>query len=268
MADDLRDRVLAAVRKGLAGPLDISKTKKPVLQGYSADSATENGVTAKANCNTTFPNQIKDVTPLHRLSANKDSQPRQTCAVCGATGDLWHLDTPTGPIAVHEQCAALLPKPELAEPSAAYQSVSAEPDGTRCRVEIVELPATGLRYRRTFAHLQLKPLAHIPVPRWQQCVDDGKRFLAKWGAQAQALNWSSADLFGLIEIPEHPFPSFNRLSHYDRIGLVWLLQGRPVVALTADRAAIENPDTGNITTYRKHNKPAFGPVVDSLDDLE
>jgi hypothetical protein len=187
--------------------------------------------------------------------------------VCGATGDLWHLDTPTGPIAVHEQCAALLPKPELAEPSAAYQSVSAEPDGTRCRVEIVELPATGLRYRRTFAHLQLKPLAHIPVPRWQRCVDDGKRFLAKWGEQAQALNWSSADLLGLHQPPDRPHPSYSRLSRYDATGLVWLLQGRPVVALTEAAATIKNPVTANITVYRRFNKPGLGPLGDSLDDF-
>jgi hypothetical protein len=48
---------------------------------------------------------------------------------------------------------------------------------------------------------------------------------------------------------------------------VWLLQGRPVVALTAETAAIENPATGGITTYRKHNKPALGPVGDSFEDF-
>jgi hypothetical protein len=31
-------------------------------------------------------------------------------------------------------------------------------------------------------------------------------------------------------------------------------------------AAIENP-TGAITTYRRFNRPALGPVGDSLDDL-
>src|SRR5262245_59127400 len=54
------------------------------------------------------------------------------------------------------------------------------PPESRCRVTIVEIPATGLRYRRTFAHLQLKPSARIDVARRQQCVEDGKRFLAKW----------------------------------------------------------------------------------------
>ena len=40
-----------------------------------------------------------------------------------------------------------------------------------------------------------------------------------------------------------------------------------MVALTEATAAIRNP-TGAITVYRKHNKPAFGPVGDSLDDLQ
>jgi hypothetical protein len=47
---------------------------------------------------------------------------------------------------------------------------------------------------------------------------------------------------------------------------VWLLQERAVVALTETTAAIENP-TGSITVYRRHNKPALGPIGDSLDDF-
>jgi hypothetical protein len=45
-----------------------------------------------------------------------------------------------------------------------------------------------------------------------------------------------------------------------------LLQGRPVIALTEATAAIQSL-TGAITVYRRHNKPALGPVGDSLDDL-
>jgi hypothetical protein len=58
------------------------------------------------------------------------------------------------------------------------------------------------------------------------------------------------------------------LSRYDQTGLCWLLEGRRVTVLTADTAAIENPATGVITTYRRFNKPALGPVGDSLDDLQ
>jgi hypothetical protein len=140
--------------------------------------------------------------------------------------------------------------------------------GSGCKVTIIEIPATGLRYRRTFAHLQLKPPALVPVERWRQCVRDGSKFLARWGEQAESLGWTSADLFGLHTPPAKPHPSYNRLSRYDCTGLCWLLQGRPVVALTESTAAIENPATGSITTYRRYNKPALGPLGDSLDGLD
>ena len=108
---------------------------------------------------------------------------------------------------------------------------------------------------------------HVPADRWQQAVQDGRRFLAKWGEQAAALGWTPRDLFGLHKSPDQPHPSYRRLSRYDETGLIWLLQGRPVVALTSATAAIENP-TGAITVYRRYDKPALGPVGDSLDDFQ
>ena len=145
--------------------------------------------------------------------------------------------------------------------------VSAEPSGTGCKVEIVELPQAQ-RYRKVFAVLQLKPPAHIPADRWRLCVSDGSRFLAKWGEQAEALGWDSRDLFGLHAPPTNPHPTYSRLSRYDCTGLIWLLQGRPVVALTATAATIRNPATGAITTYRRFNKPGLGPLGESLEDLQ
>jgi hypothetical protein len=115
----------------------------------------------------------------------------------------------------------------LGSPSAAYQAASAEPNGTACKVEIVELPQAQ-RYRKVFGVLQLRPPALVPIECWRQCVQDGSKFLAQWGSQAEALGWSSADLFGLIEIPKCPSPSFNRLRRYDRLGLCWALEGREV----------------------------------------
>jgi hypothetical protein len=107
----------------------------------------------------------------------------------------------------------------------------------------------------------------VNTPRWQQAVEDAKAFLGTWGEQAHSLNWSNRDLFGLHTPPEQPHPSYSRLSRYDATGLIWLLEGRPVVALTADTAAIETT-TGSILTYRKANKPALGPVGDSLEDFQ
>jgi hypothetical protein len=147
-------------------------------------------------------------------------------------------------------------------------SVPAEPDGDGCRVTIVELPAEGLRFRRTFAHLQLKPPALVDVARWRLAVADGKHFLAKWGEQAEGLGWSSADLFGLAPVPTNPHPSYRRLSRYDMTGLCWLLQGKEVIALTEATATIRNPSSGTITTYRRYNKPTYGPLGDSLEDFK
>jgi len=108
---------------------------------------------------------------------------------------------------------------------------------------------------------------HVPADRWQQAVQDGRRFIAKWGEQAAALGWTPRDLFGLTGSPKRPHPSYCRLSRYDEAGLIWLLQARPVVALTDATAAIENP-SGAITVYRRYDKPALGPVGDSLDDFQ
>jgi hypothetical protein len=68
-----------------------------------------------------------------------------------------------------------------------------------------------------------------------------------------ALKWTELDLFGLHRVPKNPTPSYRRLSRYDETGLVWLLWGRPVVALTEATAAIEHK-TGVITIYRKNQK--------------
>src|SRR5215831_1669430 len=130
-------------------------------------------------------------------------------------------------------------------PTMAYRATSVGPDGLGARVEIVELPAAA-RYKKAFGILQVRCPALVDPGRWRACVEDGKRFLAKWGTQAEALGWDSRDLFGLHQPPEQPPPSYSRLSRYDCTGLIWLLQGRGVVALTARTAAIENP-TGNVT---------------------
>ena len=123
------------------------------------------------------------------------------------------------------------------------------------------------RFGRTYNSLEARCPAHIEAADWQQAVEDGRSFLAHWGEQAEALGWTSRDLFGLHRPPEKPHPSYRRLSRYDETGLIWLLRGRPVVALTEATAAIKGA-TGNVTVYRKYAKPALGPLGDSLDDLD
>src|SRR5262249_24364232 len=119
------------------------------------------------------------------------------------------------------------------------------------------------RLLSVLAALEARCPDRVPAERWQQAVEDGRCFLARWGDQAHALGWTAKDLFGLLTVPEHAKPSFNRLSRYDETGLIWVLGGRKVFALTRETAAIHNP-SGSFTTYRRRAKPALGPAAIAL----
>jgi hypothetical protein len=82
---------------------------------------------------------------------------------------------------------------------------------------------------------------YIERDRWQQCLSDGRRFVADWGNQATALGWTVNNLFGLDVPPEVPHPSYSRLARLDCTGLVWLLRGAQITALSSNVAAL---DTG------------------------
>ena len=87
-------------------------------------------------------------------------------------------------------------------------------------------------YASALAALRAKCPAYVPEDRWRQAIADATAFISKWGAQAQAFGWTARELFGLHTPPERPAANYSRLSRYDETGLIWLLRGRPVVALT------------------------------------
>jgi hypothetical protein len=122
------------------------------------------------------------------------------------------------------------------------------------------------RFGRNLHELERRCPDLVDCADWQQTIEDGRRFLAQWGAQAESLGWTSRDLFGLAPVPDKPTANFRRLSRYDLTGLIWLLRGDPVVALSETTAAVRHA-TGHITTYRRFHKPALGPLGDSLDDI-
>jgi hypothetical protein len=79
--------------------------------------------------------------------------------------------------------------------------------------------------------------------QWADLIEDGRRFLERWGADAARLGWTAVDLFGV-----HPVQPWAR---YDCMGLVPLIWAGEVVALDATRATIQMVTGGPITYLRK-----------------
>jgi hypothetical protein len=111
------------------------------------------------------------------------------------------------------------------------------------RAAIIEYDGGGPRtWAKALAQLDpANPPVDVPLARWQQFVDDCGRFLdLGWANRAEACGWGPLDLFGCDR--ERP------LARYDHMGLLWILQGRKLVALKADAATIDTL-TGALQTY-------------------
>jgi hypothetical protein len=87
------------------------------------------------------------------------------------------------------------------------------------------------------------PPGDVPPRRWQQFVNDVGRFLdSRFCAVAAAFGWTPYDLFGADR--NRPF------ARIDQAGLLWLLNGDKLFALTQETATIER-QTGARQTYRR-----------------
>jgi hypothetical protein len=97
-----------------------------------------------------------------------------------------------------------------------------------------------------------RPPDHVPQRRWLRFIDDCGAFLdGSWPAKAVALGWGAPDLFGCDR--HKPF------VRVDRLGLLWLLNGRTIVAITADSATIATSNSGRLNYRRAPDCP--GRVV-------
>jgi hypothetical protein len=93
-----------------------------------------------------------------------------------------------------------------------------------------------------------RPPGDVPPKRWQRFVDDAGQFLeSPFCAVAAALGWGSYDLFGCDR--DRPF------ARIDHAGLLWLLNGDRLIALTENTATIETRTGARQTFRRKPNEP-------------
>lgn len=90
-------------------------------------------------------------------------------------------------------------------------------------------------YTDAFLTLQAAPPEGAPEANWRQTIDDAGRFLDRWGTTAAALGWPATDLFEFIPT--------------GCSGLAWELQGREVIALTADEAILSPNDRTERTWF-------------------
>jgi hypothetical protein len=101
-------------------------------------------------------------------------------------------------------------------------------------------------WRRGVAQLSTMSLPPgYPERAWTQLLADADRFLDSWGIRAARLGWPAWELFGC-----HRHAPWGRIQG---MGLVLLLRGDEVAALTATEAVIRTI-TGARQSYRR--KPA------------
>ena len=116
---------------------------------------------------------------------------------------------------------------------------AAEVDEAEREAIAIELGGVPELYAPAFARLQAHAPPEMPLERWHHFINDAGIFLDQWGHEAERLGWRSADLFGLVRTAP--------MARYDCMGLLWLLKGERVVALTATEAKL----SGGLTVYRK-----------------
>ena len=93
-----------------------------------------------------------------------------------------------------------------------------------------------------------RPPGDVPPKRWVRFIDDIGLFLDDgFAAKAAALGWGPHDLFGCDR--DRPF------ARVDSAGLLWLLNGDKLVALSENTATIERRTGARQTYRRKRSSP-------------
>ena len=129
-----------------------------------------------------------------------------------------------------------------------FRELAAEPlkKDAAAPVEVVAAWAEGV------ARLGgILPPRHYPEHAWRQLIIDAGRFLDSWAAQAAAFGWPTWELFGC-----HRRAPWGRITG---MGLILLLRGDELAALTATEAVIRTRTDAH-QTYRRKPADPLHPV--------
>lgn len=145
---------------------------------------------------------------------------------------------PPGPTFEHFEQIERRADPE-AEPIGAWSDAEEE------RAAIIEYDGGAPKHwAESLARLDpARPPSDMPPRRWVQFIDDAGRFIdGGWPDRATALGWRALDIFGCDR--ERPY------ARVDRAGLLWLINGGKLVAMSEHAATIERP-SGMRQTFRR-----------------
>jgi hypothetical protein len=123
-------------------------------------------------------------------------------------------------------------------------------DNQEERAAIIEYDGGAPReWAEALARLDLStPPRDVPPKRWVRFIDDCGNFIDNgWARRAAELGWTAFDLFGCDR--SKPF------ARIGRSGLLWLLDGRQLRALTAETALINTASGSGLTFYRRPHEP-------------
>lgn len=90
---------------------------------------------------------------------------------------------------------------------------------------------------------KMPPPGSVRPDRWQVLVRDARRFVDVWAAAAARLGWTAVDLFGCHDSRPD--------ERHDQKGLVWIVEGREVAAMTDAAAIIRDPGSGTRLTFHR-----------------
>jgi hypothetical protein len=93
-----------------------------------------------------------------------------------------------------------------------------------------------------------RPPRDVPLRRWHQLINDIGKFVdSGWAEKAAALGWTLVELVGVDY--ERPF------GRLDKAGLLWLLNGKQLVAMCENTATIETTTGVRQTYHRRSDQP-------------